>query len=79
MSDVPNHVAVAAIDAIDTAYGHGDIPIGDVAGSAADTFEHGYTDAVVAKLPALDRRQRRRARRRRPLPQAADRSSRTTA
>ena len=51
VSDVPNHVAVAAIDAIDTAYGHGRIPIGDVAGSAADTFAHGYTDDVVAKLP----------------------------
>lgn len=51
VSDVPNPVAVAAIDAIDTAYGNGDIPIGDVAGSDAGTFDHGYTDALVAKLP----------------------------
>jgi inosine-uridine nucleoside N-ribohydrolase len=51
VSDVPNRLAVAAIDAIDTAYGHDRIPVGAVAGSAADTFEHGYTDAVVSKLP----------------------------
>jgi hypothetical protein len=51
VSDVPNPVAVAAIDAVDTAYGHGDVPIGDVAGSDAGTFDHGYTDALAAKLP----------------------------
>jgi len=51
VSDVPNRLAVAAIDAIDTAYGHDRIPVGAVAGSAADTFDHGYTDAVVSKLP----------------------------
>src|SRR5882724_2364506 len=44
VSDVPNPVAVAAIDAVDTAYGHGSIPIGDVAGSDTGTFDHGYTD-----------------------------------
>jgi hypothetical protein len=51
MSDVPNRIAVAAIDAIDTAYRHPDIPVGAVTGSDADTFPHGYTDALVAKLP----------------------------
>jgi purine nucleosidase len=51
VSDVPNTVAVAAIDAINTAYGHGKTPVGAVTGSDADSFEHGYTDAVVAKLP----------------------------
>ena len=50
VSDVPNPVAVAAIDAIDTAYGHGDIPIGDVAGSDTGTFDHGYTDVLAGKL-----------------------------
>jgi Inosine-uridine preferring nucleoside hydrolase len=50
VSDVPNRVAVAAIDAIDTAYGNGKVPIGDVTGSDADTFEHGYTDTLDAKL-----------------------------
>jgi hypothetical protein len=51
VSNVPNTVAVAAIDAIDTAYGHGDIPLGAVAGSEADTFQHGYTDELVRRLP----------------------------
>jgi hypothetical protein len=51
VSDVPNPVAVAAIDAVDTAYGHGDTPLGAVAGSDAGTFDHGYTDALVAALP----------------------------
>jgi pyrimidine-specific ribonucleoside hydrolase len=51
VSNVPNKVAVAAIDAIDTAYGHGDIPLGAVAGSGADTFQHGYTDELVRRLP----------------------------
>lgn len=51
MSDVTNPIAGAAIDAIDTAYGHGDTPIGDVAGSDDGTFDHGYTDTLVAKLP----------------------------
>jgi pyrimidine-specific ribonucleoside hydrolase len=51
VSNVPNAVAVAAIDAIDTAYGHRDIPLGAVAGSEADTFQHGYTDELVRRLP----------------------------
>src|SRR2546423_13501156 len=51
VSDVPNPLAVAAIDAIDTAYGHADIPLGAVAGSDADTAKHGYTDALVRQLP----------------------------
>ncbi len=51
VSDVPNRVAVAALDAIDTTYGHRDIPLGAVAQSAADTFEHGYTDTLVDRLP----------------------------
>lgn len=50
-SDVQNPVAVAAIDAINTAYDHGNIPLGAVAGSAADTFPHGFTDELVARLP----------------------------
>ena len=44
-------MAVAAIDAIDTAYGHGRIPLGAVAGSDADTFPHGYTDVLASRLP----------------------------
>ena len=59
MSDVTNPVAVAAIDAVDTAYGHADLPVGDVAGSDAGTFDHGYTDVLAPQAPALDRRQRR--------------------
>jgi Inosine-uridine preferring nucleoside hydrolase len=51
VSNVPNAVAVAAIDAINTAYRNGDIPIGAVAGSGADTFQHGYTDELVRRLP----------------------------
>jgi Inosine-uridine preferring nucleoside hydrolase len=51
ISNVPNAVAVAALDAINTAYGHGDIPLGAVAGSDADSFQHGYTDEVVQRLP----------------------------
>jgi inosine-uridine nucleoside N-ribohydrolase len=51
VSDVPNRVEVAAIDAIDTAYGHPRIPLGAVANSAADTFRHGYTDELALRLP----------------------------
>lgn len=51
VSNVPNAVAVAAIDAINTAYGNGGIPLGAAAGSGADTFQHGYTDEVVRRLP----------------------------
>ena len=50
VSDVPNRVAVAALDAIDTAYGHPNLPLGAVSGSDADTFEHRYTDTVIARL-----------------------------
>jgi hypothetical protein len=57
VSDVPNTVAVAALDAINTAYGHGDIPLGAVAGSSADIFEHGYTDELVRRLPNSVRNQ----------------------
>jgi hypothetical protein len=51
VSDVPNKLAVAAIDALNTAYGQGDLPLGALAGSEADTFKHGYTDKVVSALP----------------------------
>jgi hypothetical protein len=51
MSNVPNAEAVAAIDAINTAYGNADVPLGAVTGSEADTFEDGYTDELVEQLP----------------------------
>jgi hypothetical protein len=51
VSDVPNRVAVAAIDAVDTAYGNGKIPVGAVTRSDVDTFEHGYTDELARRLP----------------------------
>jgi hypothetical protein len=51
VSDVRNRMAVAAIDAINTAYGHADIPLGAVAQSGADTFSHGYTDVLARRLP----------------------------
>jgi hypothetical protein len=51
MSDIRNRVAVAAIDAIDTAYGHGGIPVGAVADSSADTVGSGYSDALIRRLP----------------------------
>jgi hypothetical protein len=51
MSDVRNPVAAAALDAIDTAYGHGNIPIGAVADSSADTAAHGYSDVLAKDLP----------------------------
>ncbi|MBV8950408.1 MAG: nucleoside hydrolase [Actinobacteria bacterium] len=51
MSDVRNPVAVAAINAINTAYGHGRIPIGAVSGTDANTAAHGYSDLVASKLP----------------------------
>ncbi len=51
MSDVRNPVAAAAIDAIDTAYGHGRIPVGVVADTRADTAPHGYSDVLAARLP----------------------------
>ncbi len=51
MSDIRNPLAVAAMDAIDTAYGHPNIPLGAVADSAADTAPHGYSNDLVDKLP----------------------------
>jgi hypothetical protein len=51
MSDVRNPEAVAAIDAINTAYGHSDIPLGAVADSDANIAPHGYSDALAAQLP----------------------------
>ncbi len=50
-SDIRNPLAVAAIDAIDTAYGHPDIPLGAVAHSGANTAPHGYTTDLIDKLP----------------------------
>jgi hypothetical protein len=51
VSDVRNPLAVAAIDAINTAYGHRNIPLGAVADSNANTAPHGYTNVLVKKLP----------------------------
>lgn len=51
MSDIRNPVAAAALDAIDTAYGHSRIPIGAVADSSADTAPHGYSDVLAQQLP----------------------------
>jgi hypothetical protein len=51
MSDIRNPRAVAAMDAIDTAYGHPDIPLGAVAHTDANTAPHGYTNDLVSKLP----------------------------
>jgi hypothetical protein len=51
VTDIPNPVAVAAIDAVNTAYGHDDIPVGAVANSDTDTSPHGYSDVLVQRLP----------------------------
>jgi hypothetical protein len=51
VSDIKNPIAVAAIDAIDTAYGHPHIPLGAVAHSDADTAPHGYSDVLAQRLP----------------------------
>ncbi len=51
MSDIRNPLAVAAMDAIDTSYGHPNIPLGAVANSGADTAPHGYSNDLVDKLP----------------------------
>jgi Inosine-uridine preferring nucleoside hydrolase len=51
MSDIRNPVAAAALDAIDTFYGHAHVPIGAVADSSADTALHGYSDALATQLP----------------------------
>jgi len=51
MSDIRNTVAVAAIDAIDTAYGHSRIPVGAVVDSGADTVPTGYSVDLTSRLP----------------------------
>jgi hypothetical protein len=51
MSDIRNPVAVAALDAIDTAYGHGRTLVGAVVDSAANTAPHGYSDTLAGRLP----------------------------
>jgi hypothetical protein len=51
MSDIRNPVAAAALDAIDTAYGHSGIPVGAVADSSANTAPHGYSDVLAEELP----------------------------
>ena len=51
VSDIRNPVAVAAIDAIDTAYGHVNIPLGAVADTDADTAPHGFSDVLARRLP----------------------------
>jgi hypothetical protein len=51
MSDIRNPVAAAALDAIDTAYGHSGIPVGAVADSSANTAPHGYSDVLAEMLP----------------------------
>jgi Inosine-uridine preferring nucleoside hydrolase len=51
LSDIRNPVAVPAIDAIDTAYGHPNIPLGAVAHTNANTAPHGYSDELVKQLP----------------------------
>lgn len=51
MSDIQNPVAAAALDAIDTAYGHKRIPVGVVVDSSADTAKHGYSDVLAEELP----------------------------
>jgi hypothetical protein len=51
LSDIRNPEAVPAIDAIDTAYGHPNIPLGAVAHTNANTAPHGYSDALVRTLP----------------------------
>ena len=51
MSDIRNPLAVAAIDAINTWYGHPSVPLGAVADSNANTAPHGYSNVLVKKLP----------------------------
>ncbi len=51
VSDIRNPEAVPAIDAIDSAYGHPNIPLGAVAHSRANTAPHGYSDELVKALP----------------------------
>jgi len=51
MSDIRNPVAAAALDAIDTAYGHSSIPVGVVVDTSANTAPHGYSDVLAEELP----------------------------
>ncbi len=51
MSDIPNPEAVAAIDAIDTFYGHPSIPLGALADSEINTAPHGYSNKLADSLP----------------------------
>jgi hypothetical protein len=51
MSDIRNPTAAAALDAINTFYGHRWIPIGAVADSSANTAAHGYSDVLAEQLP----------------------------
>jgi inosine-uridine preferring nucleoside hydrolase len=51
MSDIRNPEAAAALDAIDTFYGHSGIPVGAVADSSANTAPHGYSDVLAEQLP----------------------------
>jgi hypothetical protein len=51
MSDIRSPEAAAAIDAIDTAYGHRGIPVGAVVDSSANTAPHGYSDLLAKQLP----------------------------
>ncbi len=51
MSDIRSTVAVAAIDAIDTAYGHSRIPVGAVSDSRANTVPAGYSAQLIRRLP----------------------------
>ncbi len=55
MSDIRNPLAAAALDVIDTAYGHDGIPVGAAPDSSADTAPHGYSDALAKQLPHVIR------------------------
>jgi hypothetical protein len=51
MSDIRNPAAAAALNAINTYYGHPRIPIGVVNDSTANTAAHGYSDILAEQLP----------------------------
>ncbi len=51
MSDIRNPLAAAALDAIDTAYGHSGIPVGTAPDSSADTAPRGYSNELAEQLP----------------------------
>jgi hypothetical protein len=51
VSDIRNTLAVAAIDAIDTAYGHSRIPVGAVSDSSANSVPFGYSKVLARRLP----------------------------